>query len=122
LEPKALRSNRHARVATWPASLRATSQHERGGLSGAPLAPMSARIVRRIAIETRGSLPVIAVGGIETGADIVAAISSGATLTQTYTGFIYRGPDMVRRIGNELNRELDRYGVRSLEELRNAKF
>jgi dihydroorotate dehydrogenase len=74
--------------------------------------------VRRIARETRGKLPIVAAGGIATGADVVAAISAGATVAQTYTGFVYRGPAMARDVAVEIDQELDRIGVTSLAELR----
>jgi dihydroorotate dehydrogenase len=101
-----------------PATLRSPARSETGGLSGAPLSFISARIVRRIARETRGKLPIVAAGGIATGADVVAAISAGATVAQTYTGFVYRGPAMARDVAVEIDQELDRIGVTSLAELR----
>jgi dihydroorotate dehydrogenase len=101
-----------------PATLRSPARSETGGLSGAPLSFISARIVRRIARETRGKLPIVAAGGIATGADVVAAISAGATVAQTYTGFVYRGPAMARDVAVEIDQELDRIGVTSLGELR----
>jgi len=103
---------------TRPESLKSPLRSEPGGLSGGPLAFISARVVSRIAKETRGTLPIVAVGGIQTGADVVAAISVGATLTQSYTGFIYRGPAMPRLVATEINEELNRLGISSLEELR----
>ena len=69
---------------------------EAGGLSGAPLRERSTEVVRRLASEFGARLPVIAVGGIETGADAVAKIAAGAVLVQLYTGFIYSGPGLVR--------------------------
>jgi dihydroorotate dehydrogenase len=74
--------------------------------------------VRRIAERTNGVLPIIAAGGIETGADVVAAIEAGATLCQTYTGFIYRGPAMARLVSAEIIAELDRRGLTSLSDIR----
>ncbi|CAN5529873.1 quinone-dependent dihydroorotate dehydrogenase [soil metagenome] len=101
-----------------PATLRSASRSQVGGLSGLPLSRASAGIVRAIARRTAGALPVIAVGGIFTGADVVGAIMNGATLVQTYTGLVYRGPGMHRSIAAEIDWELHRHGVSSLEELR----
>ncbi len=101
-----------------PATLRSASRTQAGGLSGIPLSYTSAGIVRAIATKTAGALPIIAVGGIFTGADVVGAIMNGATLVQTYTGLVYSGPGMPRRIAAEIDIELQRHRVRTLEELR----
>ena len=67
-----------------------------GGLSGAPLRARSTEIVRFIA--ERSTLPVIAVGGIFSADDALEKFDAGAALVQLYTGFIYEGPGLVRRI------------------------
>ena len=69
---------------------------EAGGLSGAPLRDRSTAVVRQLAEILAGKLPIIAVGGISSGADAAAKIAAGASLGQLYTGFIYRGPALVR--------------------------
>ncbi len=69
---------------------------EAGGLSGAPLRERSTAVVRRLAGILAGEIPIIAVGGILGGADAAAKIEAGASLVQIYTGFIYRGPDLIR--------------------------
>ncbi|MDG4555244.1 MAG: quinone-dependent dihydroorotate dehydrogenase [Candidatus Competibacter sp.] len=69
---------------------------ETGGLSGAPLRERSTAVVRRLADILAGEIPIIAVGGILSGADAAAKIAAGASLVQIYTGFIYRGPDLIR--------------------------
>ena len=69
---------------------------ETGGLSGAPLRERSTAVVRRLADILAGEIPIIAVGGILSGADAAAKIEAGASLVQLYTGFIYRGPDLIR--------------------------
>ncbi|MGB5064483.1 MAG: quinone-dependent dihydroorotate dehydrogenase [Candidatus Competibacter sp.] len=69
---------------------------EAGGLSGAPLRERSTAVVRRLADILAGEIPIIAVGGILSGADAAAKIRAGASLVQIYTGFIYRGPDLIR--------------------------
>jgi len=67
-------------------------QDEAGGLSGAPLRDRSTAVVRQLANILNGKIPIIAVGGILSGADAAAKIAAGASLVQLYTGFIYRGP------------------------------
>jgi len=103
-----------------PSTLRGRNQNEIGGLSGRPLRTRALEVVRRIARETEGGLPIIAVGGIFTGADAIESIRAGASLVQTYTGFIYRGPATARLIKQEMCRELDRFGASSLDDIRGA--
>lgn len=69
---------------------------EPGGLSGAPLRERSSEVARLLAAEFGARLPVIAVGGIASGADAAARLAAGAVLVQIYTGFIYGGPGLVR--------------------------
>ena len=68
---------------------------EQGGLSGAPVREASTRVIRILANELKGELPVIGVGGILSGDDAVDKIHAGATLVQVYSGLIYRGPALV---------------------------
>ena len=69
---------------------------EPGGLSGAPLMARSTEVVRQLAEILEGRLPIIAVGGILCGADAATKMAAGASLVQIYTGFIYRGPELIR--------------------------
>ncbi|MCB1921543.1 MAG: quinone-dependent dihydroorotate dehydrogenase [Candidatus Competibacteraceae bacterium] len=69
---------------------------EAGGLSGAPLMARSTEVVRQLADILGGELPIIAAGGILSGADAAAKIAAGARLVQIYTGLIYRGPALIR--------------------------
>ena len=77
---------------------------EAGGLSGLPLKTRSTDIVRYISDKTERELPVIASGGIFTGADAKEKFDAGASLVQVWTGFIYEGPSIVKRIGNYLSK------------------
>lgn len=78
--------------------LRSRFAGETGGLSGAPLTQQSLQIVARIHQLTKGRLPIIAVGGIMSGADAQAAFDAGASLIQIFTGLIYRGPGLAKEI------------------------
>jgi dihydroorotate dehydrogenase len=69
--------------------------NEVGGLSGAPLTKKSTEVIRALARELNGKLPIIGVGGIMSGADATEKFAAGAKLVQVYTGFIYRGPGLV---------------------------
>jgi len=73
-----------------------------GGLSGAPLRQRSTEAVRYICSQVKGRIPVIASGGVFTGADALEKIAAGATLVQVWTGFIYEGPFIVGRICRRL--------------------
>ena len=68
---------------------------EAGGLSGAPVREKSTAVIRQLAAELRGALPIIGVGGILSGADAAEKIKAGAALVQLYSGLIYRGPELV---------------------------
>ena len=69
---------------------------EAGGLSGAPVREASLRVIRGLYAELGDSLPIIGVGGIMDGESAAEKIRAGAKLVQVYTGFIYRGPDLIR--------------------------
>ncbi len=69
---------------------------EAGGLSGAPLRGASTAVVRALARRLEGRVPIIAAGGILSGADAREKIEAGATLVQVYSGLVYRGPALVR--------------------------
>lgn len=71
---------------------------EQGGLSGVPLRERATEVVAVLAGALADSVPIIAVGGIESGADARAKLAAGARLVQVYTGFIYRGPGLVREL------------------------
>jgi dihydroorotate dehydrogenase len=68
---------------------------EMGGLSGRPLFARSTEVLAKLSRALAGRVPLVAVGGILSGADARAKIEAGASLVQVYTGFIYRGPGLV---------------------------
>lgn len=69
---------------------------EAGGLSGAPLCTQSTRVIAQLRKALGSELPIIGVGGILSGKDAAAKRDAGAELVQIYTGFIYRGPALIR--------------------------
>ena len=73
-----------------------------GGLSGKPLTKRSTEVIKYLSDKSCRSFPIIAVGGIHTGADAIEKLNAGASLVQIYTGFIYEGPGIVKRINKEL--------------------
>jgi dihydroorotate dehydrogenase len=88
-----------------------------GGLSGAPLTLRSRQMVADLFRLTHGRLPIIGVGGIMSGEDAWEMIRAGASLVQTYTGFIYGGPGFVRSVHHYLLQRLKESGKRSIEEI-----
>lgn len=75
-----------------------------GGLSGLPLKARSTEIVTYIYRKTGGQLPVMASGGIFTGGDAKEKLTTGAVLVQVWTGFIYEGPGIVKKIGQSFKK------------------
>ena len=73
-----------------------------GGLSGGPIRERSTEIIRYIHEKTGGKLPIIGVGGIMCAGDALEKLRAGATLIQIYTGFIYEGPGMVKKINRAI--------------------
>jgi len=78
-----------------------------GGLSGGPLAARAREVVAFVRQETGDKLPVIGVGGILNPEDAVRLVDAGASLVQLYTGFIYRGPRLIRDTIQALTTQLD---------------
>ena len=91
-------------------------QLEAGGISGEPLRDRSTEVIRFIWQQTQGQIPIIGVGGIFSGEDAWEKITAGACLIQVYTGWIYEGPLMVRRILLDLLVRLEQSGLNSLNE------
>jgi dihydroorotate dehydrogenase len=90
--------------------LRSPHQTEAGGLSGAPLKPLALQRLRDFAAASGGALPLIAAGGIASGADALQRIKAGASLVQLYSALAYQGPWLARHIARDLLALLDREG------------
>ncbi len=89
---------------------------EAGGISGEPLGDRSTEVIRFIWQQTQGEMPIIGVGGIFTPENAWEKITAGACLIQVYTGWIYEGPFMVRRILEGLRSLLQQNGLNSISE------
>ena len=76
---------------------------EAGGLSGRPLFHRSTAMLARVHVLTGGRMPLIGIGGIDSGAAAIAKIEAGATLLQLYTGLVYEGPGLIARIKRDLS-------------------
>ena len=95
-------------------ALRSAHAGESGGLSGAPLAPLAMAALRSFRAATGGQLPLIAAGGIASGAEALARIEAGASAVQLYSALVYHGPGLARRIAAELAALLCQHGHASV--------
>ena len=75
---------------------------EQGGLSGQPVKDKSTQVIKLLATELAGKMPIIGVGGIASIDDAKEKLAAGASLVQVYTGFIYQGPALIKNIVNAL--------------------
>ena len=82
--------------------LKSHNQKETGGLSGKPLTQRSTEVIRFLHEKSEGAFPIIGVGGIFTEKDALEKLAAGASLIQLYTGFIYEGAGLVKRINRVL--------------------
>ena len=73
-----------------------------GGLSGKPLAKKSTEVIRYLKTKSNNAFPVVGVGGIHSPEDAIEKIKAGADLIQLYTGFIYEGPGLIKKINKKL--------------------
>ncbi len=89
---------------------------EAGGISGMPVRDRATEIIRFIYQQTQGKVPIIGVGGIFTPDDAWEKITAGACLIQVYTGWIYEGPWMIRRILKGLLAKLEEQGFDSISQ------
>jgi dihydroorotate dehydrogenase len=85
-----------------PAGLRDIRAMEQGGLSGRPLFALSTRMLAETFVRVENQFPLIGVGGIDSGAAAFDKIRAGATLTQLYTGLVFRGFGLVAAIKADL--------------------
>ncbi len=99
-----------------PATLKSGFAGEAGGLSGAPLKPFAQKALEAAAEASAGRLPLIAVGGIESGADAWARIRAGASAVQVYSALIYEGPGLIGAIKRDLAARLRAEGFADLSE------
>ncbi len=94
---------------------------EAGGLSGRPAFTRSTIMLARVYRETKGQIPLIGIGGIDSPEAALTKIQAGATLLQLYTGLIYEGPGLIGGIKTHLAEAVRRSGVNSLADLRGTK-
>jgi len=98
-------------------SLRSRLASEQGGLSGAPLKRLALKALRELRAACGGEMPLIGVGGIASADDAWERIAAGASLIQLYSGMVYEGPGIARRIALGLAERLKREGLTSIADL-----
>ncbi|MDR3511849.1 MAG: quinone-dependent dihydroorotate dehydrogenase [Caulobacteraceae bacterium] len=97
-----------------PEGLRSALKAETGGLSGAPLAALSTRVLGQFHQAAAGRIALVGVGGIASGADAYAKIRAGARAVQLYSAMVYEGPGLVVRIRRDLDARLAADGFSSI--------
>ena len=85
-------------------------------MSGKPLRNLSTKLVRKFYKLLKGKIPIVGVGGIDSGASAFEKIAAGASAVQLYTGMIYKGPTIVRDIKKELIHILKEKGFNNIKE------
>ena len=94
---------------------------EMGGLSGHPLTEKSTNVIRNFYKLTKGSIPIVGVGGVSSGQDAYDKICAGASLIQLYSALIFQGPDLIADINNQLLALLDTDGYKNITEAIGSK-
>ena len=93
------------------------SKNEEGGLSGEPLQQISTNMIKKFYKQLRGKIPIIGVGGVNSGKSAYEKIIAGASLLQLYTGFVYRGPSTAKDIKKELIQILRSEGIKNIKDV-----
>ena len=96
--------------------LRSEFKNEKGGLSGDPLRQISTNMIKKFYKELDRKIPIIGVGGVNSGKSAYEKIIAGASLLQLYTSFVYRGPSAAKDIKKELIQILKDEGINTLNE------
>ena len=94
-----------------------THKSETGGLSGEPLSKISNDLIKKFYKETKGEIIIIGVGGVSSGLTAYEKLKSGANLLQLYTGMVYEGPGIVKKIKGELIAILKKEKIKNVSEI-----
>lgn len=98
-----------------PDSLVNSNKNERGGLSGPPLKNLSTEMIKKVYRLTDGTIPIIGCGGVSSAEDAYEKIRAGASLIQLYTGLVYNGVGLVRRMKTDLCKLVGRDGFINIQ-------
>ena len=91
-------------------------KNEKGGLSGQPIKDLSTKIIKKFYKKLNGKIPIIGVGGVDSGEAAFEKIAAGASAIQLYTGMIYKGPMIVKDIKKGLITKLSEKGFKNVSE------
>jgi dihydroorotate dehydrogenase len=97
-------------------NLRSEIKKEKGGLSGKPLQEISTNMIKKFYKQLNGKIPIIGVGGVDSGKSAYEKITAGASLLQLYTGFVYKGPSAAKDIKKGLIQILKAEGLNNIKE------
>ena len=97
--------------------LKSANKYQKGGLSGKPLEEKSNDLINIFYNSLRGKIPIIGVGGIDSGKSAYAKFLAGANFIQLYTGMVYEGPNIIIKIKKELKKLLKNIGVNNFNEI-----
>jgi dihydroorotate dehydrogenase len=97
-------------------NLKSEAKQEEGGLSGEPLQEISTNMIKNFYKQLLGKIPIIGVGGVNSGKSAYEKIVAGASLLQLYTGFVYKGPSAAKDIKKELIQILKAKGIKNIKE------
>ena len=97
-------------------NLRSKIKKEEGGLSGEPLQQISTNMIKKFYKQLNGKIPIIGVGGVNSGKSAYEKIIAGASLLQLYTSFVYKGPSAAKDIKKELIQILKAEGLNNIKE------
>ena len=92
-------------------------KNEKGGLSGQPIKDLSTKIIKKFYKKLNGKIPIIGVGGVDSGEAAFEKIAAGASAIQLYTGMIYKGPKIATKINQELIKILYKERVKNISDL-----
>tara|TARA_B100000902_G_scaffold394943_1_gene452353 strand:- start:851 stop:1897 length:1047 start_codon:yes stop_codon:yes gene_type:complete len=97
--------------------LKNIQKHQKGGLSGKPIEDKSNLLINKFYKNLNNKIKIIGVGGVDSGLSAYKKFLSGANLVQLYTGMVYKGPDIVNLIKNDLGELLINDGVKNFTEI-----
>jgi dihydroorotate dehydrogenase len=97
--------------------LNSISKHQKGGLSGKPLEEEANKLINKFYKLLKGKIEIIGVGGVDSGESAYKKFSAGASYIQLYTGMVFQGPNIVRKIKKELKEILKADGIKNFREI-----
>ena len=103
-------------------NLQDITKHQKGGLSGKPLEELSNKLISKFHKLLNGKIEIIGVGGVDSGESAYKKFLSGASFVQLYTGMVFQGPNIVRKIKKELKEILISDGVNNFKEIIGKKY